>query len=139
MQVTQRIHIDESELHESYLAATGPGGQNVNKVAAAVQMRFNVVHSPSLPEDVRQRVISRYRARLTKAGELILTADRFRLRERNRIDARERLAAMIAAVAEPPKKRKPTRPTLASKERRLSGKSKRGAIKQNRGRPRMDD
>lgn len=139
MRINGQIEIDEDELVETYLAGSGPGGQNVNKVAAAVQMRFNAAKSPSLPPDVRQRFIARYRSRLSQDGVLILNANRFRHRERNREDARARLAEMILAVAEAPKARKATRPTLASKRRRLDGKTQRASIKRNRGRPSLDD
>lgn len=139
MYINDQIVIGEEELEENYLAGSGPGGQNVNKVAAAVQMRFNAAASASLPPDVRHRFLTRYRSRLSKDGVLVLNANRFRHRDRNRQEARARLAAMIVAVLEAPKPRKATRPTLASKKRRLDGKTQRAQIKRNRGKPGLED
>ncbi len=135
IQVTPRIAIDEAEIGESFIQATGPGGQNVNKVATAVQLRFDVARSPSLPEDVRGRLLDSGGQRLTREGVLVLTARRHRTQERNRLDARERLLALIRAAAVPPTKRRATRPTLASKQRRLAAKSSRADTKRARRRP----
>lgn len=138
IRITSRIAIDETELDERFVLASGPGGQNVNKVATAVQLRFDVAHSPSLPEDVRGRLKSLAGRRLTKDGVLLLDGRQFRTQERNRADVRERLFALIRAAAVVPLKRKKTRPPLAEKRRRLEGKTKRSALKRNRARPSFD-
>ena len=125
---------------EKFIASSGPGGQNVNKVATAVQLRFDARGSTAYSDAVRERLEKLAGSRLTLEGEIVLTANRFRTQERNRADAVERLVALIAKAAEPPPpKRRPTRPTRASKERRLSAKSRRGIIKSGRGRPGGDD
>jgi ribosome-associated protein len=134
--ITAGIIIDESELEESFILSSGAGGQNVNKVSSAVQLRFDVVRSPSLPDPVRLRLIALSGSRLTKDGVLILVGRQYRDQNRNRIDVRERLAELIREAAIIPKKRRPTRPTRASKERRIEGKKVRANIKKNRGRPR---
>ncbi len=133
LRVTPTIAIDDSELTESFIASAGPGGQNVNKVATAVQLRFDVLRSPSLPEPVRLRLIALSGSRLTKEGVLVLTARQYRTQERNRADARARLVELIREAAVIPKTRRPTRPTRASKERRLEGKKVRARVKQGRG------
>jgi ribosome-associated protein len=137
--IDDRISIDESELEESFIRASGPGGQNVNKVSSAVQLRFDVRHSPSLPDDVRARLERLAGRRLTREGVLIITAQRHRTQERNREDARERLIELIRQAAVQPVRRRPTRPTRASRERRIEGKKRRATIKSlRRTRPSHD-
>ena len=139
MRVSASIEIPESELTERFLRADGPGGQHVNRTESAVELRFDVAHSPSLPDAVRARVLARRDRRLTDEGVLVIQARRFRDQARNRDDARARLVDIIRASLTPPKKRVATRPTRASKERRLTGKKQRGAVKRNRGRAWSDD
>jgi ribosome-associated protein len=133
--VTDQISLDEAELDESFLRASGPGGQNVNKVATAVQLRFDAAASPSLPEPVKERLRRLAGRRMTDAGVIVITANRFRTQERNRADAQERLVTLIAQAAHAPKPRRPTRPTLASKRRRLDTKRRRAEVKSLRSRP----
>ncbi len=135
LQITAEIAIGENELEEHFIQAPGPGGQNVNKVATAVQLRFDVARSPSLPQDVRDRLMALCGRRLTRDGVLVLIARRHRSQERNRAEARERLADLIRHAAVPPKPRRPTRPTLAAKRRRLEAKSARAALKRERAKP----
>ena len=130
--ITRTIAIDESEIQHQFIQASGPGGQNVNKVATAVQLRFDVGRSPSLPDDVRERLIHLAGRRITEDGVLIIEARRFRTQERNRQDAIGRLVALICKAAEKPKLRRRTRPTLASKRRRLEAKCRRSEIKRMR-------
>jgi ribosome-associated protein len=130
--------IPDAELEESFIQSSGPGGQNVNKVASAVQLRFDVGKSPSLPEPVRTAILALSDTRLDKDGVLTITARRFREQVRNRADARVRLAELILAAATPPKPRRATRPTRASKKRRVEAKSRRGRIKKDRARPAFD-
>ena len=132
IRVNPQIELDEREIQEDFVRASGPGGQNVNKVSTAVQLRFDVVHSPSLPDAVRARLVSLAGRRLTQEGVLIIEADRYRSQRRNRDDALERLIAMIREACEEEKTRHPTRPTLASKKRRLDSKQRRGETKKLR-------
>ncbi len=138
LQITPSIYVDESELEERFIAASGPGGQNVNKVATAVQLRFDALHSPALSPAIRARLAVLAGRRMTAEGVLIIAANRHRTQERNRTDARERLAELIRDAAIPPVYRVKTRPTLASKRRRLDAKSARGTVKRDRTRPETD-
>jgi ribosome-associated protein len=138
IRVTPQIEIGEEEIEERFVLASGPGGQNVNKVATAVQLRFDAARSPSLPADVLQRLARLAGRRMTRNGVLVLIAQRYRSQERNRADARDRLAELIRQAAIAPKRRVPTRPTGASKQRRLQAKAMRGTVKQQRKRPGED-
>ncbi len=135
IRITPQIEIGEDEIEERFIHASGPGGQNVNKVATAVQLRFNAASSPSLQADVLHRLIKLSGRRMTQEGVLVLIAQRFRSQERNRADARDRLAALIRQAATAPKPRQATRPTLASKRRRLEAKAVRGTVKRFRAKP----
>jgi ribosome-associated protein len=137
--ITPSLALDESELHETFVRAAGPGGQNVNKVATAVQLRFDVAHSASLPEAVRARLMKLAGKRLLADGMLLIEARRFRTQEQNREDARARLATLIRQATIPPKPRRPTRPSKASKERRIENKKSRGQTKQMRRAPSRED
>ena len=132
LSVTASIFLFDDELRESFVRASGPGGQNVNKVASAVQLRFDVAGSPNLPERVRAKILTSGDSRLTKEGELVILADRHRTQEMNRKDARDRLFDVIRKAAHVPKRRVATKPTLGSKKRRLDAKSKRGGVKKMR-------
>jgi ribosome-associated protein len=132
IRVTDHIDIDEREIEESFVRASGPGGQNVNKLATAVQLRFNVRTSPSLPAEVRTRLERLAGARLTRDGVLVIAAQRHRTQARNREDALDRLIDLIRRAAVAPRPRRPTRPTRASRERRIEGKKHRAGVKQQR-------
>ena len=138
IRITAHIALDESELEETFVLASGPGGQNVNKVSSAVQLRFNAAISPSLPEPVRFRLMKLAGGKLTKDGVLVLTGRQFRDQVRNRADVRERLIELIRAAAVTPKKRRPTKPPRASKEKRLQHKKKHAELKRTRAMPRGD-
>ena len=130
--ITPSIAIDESEIQLEFIRASKPGGQKVNKVAAAVQLRFDVTNSPSLPDDVRERLVRLAGRRMTQDGVLIIRAERFRTQDRNREDAIDRLIELIRKAAERPQPRRRTRPTRASKRRRLESKRRRGETKRTR-------
>lgn len=133
LQCTPQIAIDDGELEETFVRASGPGGQNVNKLSTAVQLRFDARRSAALPDAVAVRLMRLAGRRLTQDGIIVISAQRFRTQDRNRADARERLAELVAEAAVPPTPRRTTRPTLASKKRRLDDKSRRSATKRLRG------
>ena len=139
LRITPRIVIAESELQERFIAAAGPGGQNVNKVATAVQLRFDAARCPALTPAVRARLAVLAGRRMTAEGVILIAANRFRTQERNRADARERLTDLVRQAAVAPVFRVKTRPTYASKQRRLEGKTVRAAVKRTRGRPGNED
>jgi ribosome-associated protein len=137
--ITDTIAIDERELDERFILASGPGGQNVNKVASAVQLRFDARGSPSLTNEVSARLQRLAGRRLTLDGVIVITAARFSSQERNRADARERLTELIRRAAVRPVVRRPTRPPAAAKRKRVDAKVRRGEIKSGRAKPRPDD
>jgi len=133
MRVSPHIVIDERELDEQFVRASGPGGQNVNKVSSAVQLRFNAAASAALTPAVRERLLKLAGSRATNTGEIVIVAQRFRTQAQNRADARARLATLILKAWLPPKTRRPTKPTAGSKRRRLESKQRQGQIKRLRG------
>jgi len=130
--ISPTLVIDDAELQERFVRSSGPGGQNVNKVSTAVELRFDIKNSASLPEPLRERLLARSDRRLTADGVFVISAQRFRTQERNRDDARERLAGVIQAAMHVPKKRVVTKPSKGAKERRLTGKRERADIKRTR-------
>jgi ribosome-associated protein len=133
LEISPNLTIPDDELVERFVRASGPGGQNVNKVSSAVELRFDAAGSPSLPEDLRARLLARRDRRITDGGVVVISAQRFRTQDRNREDARERLAALIVAAMHVPKKRIATKPSRGAKERRLGAKRERSTIKSGRG------
>ncbi|HEV2189254.1 MAG TPA: alternative ribosome rescue aminoacyl-tRNA hydrolase ArfB [Stellaceae bacterium] len=133
--INDELALDDAEIGETFIRASGPGGQNVNKVASAAQLRLDVEASPSLPEHVKARLRQLAGKRMTQDGVIIITAQRFRSQERNRADARDRLVALIRRAAEPPKPRRKTRPSTAQREARLADKARRSAVKRQRRLP----
>ena len=139
IQINSRLAISENEVEESFIRASGPGGQNVNKVSSAVQLRFDVLHSPTLPKEVRVRLIRLAGKKMTRDGVLVITAQRHRSQDHNRKDALERLVDMIKLAAIRPTLRRPTTPTRASRHKRLAVKKLRGSVKKLRREQPSDD
>lgn len=139
LQITSRIAIDESELDERFVRSSGPGGQNVNKVATAVELRFDAARSPAIDDAVRERLRRVAGTRMTADGVVVIDARRYRTQARNREDARARLVELLREAASPPRPRRRTRPTAASKTRRIDAKVRRAETKKTRGRVSSDD
>lgn len=138
IRITDDIQLDENEIEESFIRSSGPGGQNVNKVSSAVQLRFDARRSAALPTPVAVRLMRLAGSKLTQDGVIVITAQRFRDQARNRADALERLVALIQEAVPPPTPRRKTKPTKASKEKRLEGKAKRSGVKAMRGGIKVD-
>jgi ribosome-associated protein len=139
IRITRALTIPDAALHERFVHAAGPGGQNVNKVATAVQLRLDLRDCPGLSEPVRERLYTLARGRITRDGVLVIEARRFRTQERNRRDARERLIALLRRAATLPRVRRATRPTATSQQARLTSKHRRGEVKRARGSRRVED
>ncbi len=139
IEITPQIALDEAEVSFEFARAGGPGGQHVNKVETAVRLRFDAMNSPSLPEEVRERLVALAKGRLTREGAILIEARRHRSQEKNRRDALDRLVELIRRAAEPPVPRHATKPTRASKERRLTEKKRRSGVKRTRGGHRDDE
>ncbi len=139
IRITGHISIDESEIAETFIRASGPGGQNVNKVSSGVQLRFDLMNAPSLASELKARAAKLAGQKLSKAGVIVISATRFRTQEQNRADALKRLVELLAQAAIVPKRRKPTRPTLASRKRRMDSKTRRGATKKLRSEKPISD
>ncbi|MCG8564315.1 MAG: aminoacyl-tRNA hydrolase [Desulfobacterales bacterium] len=138
LELTPHIHIPETEIRFDAIRASGPGGQNVNKVSSAVHLRFDIAQS-SLPQHVKERLLNLKDSRISKTGTLVIKAQQFRTREKNKEDALERLRALVQKASIRQKNRRPTRPTRSSKQKRLNQKSRRGNLKKLRGRVRSED
>ncbi|MBV8593407.1 MAG: aminoacyl-tRNA hydrolase [Caulobacteraceae bacterium] len=139
IKLTEGVSLDESELAFTYIRASGPGGQNVNKVSTAAQLRFDARRSPALPEEMRERLHALAGARASRDGVIVITAQRFRSQERNRADALARLAALLARAETVQAPRRPTKPSRAARTQRLEAKGRRAAVKAKRGEPKIDD